>query len=61
MTDIISSEPLAQIDYVSIVDQERLLPLKRIEKEALLAAAVSIGKIRLIDNVLINLADHADN
>lgn len=57
MTKIVHSEPLARIDYVSIVDTETLEPLKKIEKEALIAVAAYIGSTRLIDNVFINIAD----
>lgn len=49
---IISSEPLAEIDYVEIVDWELLQPLKTLEKPALIAAAATFGKTRLIDNYI---------
>jgi len=54
MEEIIKSEALAKIDYVRIVDLNNLDPLARIEKEALIAVAVFIGKNRLIDNTVIN-------
>ncbi|MEN8127736.1 MAG: pantoate--beta-alanine ligase [Planctomycetota bacterium] len=44
-----------QIDYVSIVDSETLVPLKTVTGHALVALAVQIGKTRLIDNFLIDL------
>ena len=50
MTDIINSEPLSKIDYVSVVDSEELQPLEKIDKSVLVAVAVYIGKTRLIDN-----------
>lgn len=53
MRNIIQQEPMARIDYVEIVDIEELNPLSRIEGEALIALAVYIGKVRLIDNILI--------
>lgn len=53
MRDIIKQEPLARIDYVEIVDTEELNPLSRIAGEALVALAVYIGKVRLIDNILV--------
>jgi len=53
MRGIIQKEPLAKIDYAEIVDPEELNPLSRIEGEALIAMAVYIGKVRLIDNVLV--------
>ncbi len=51
---IIQNEPLANIDYVAVVDNETLEPLEKVgEKPALIAVAVRFGKIRLIDNTLI--------
>lgn len=47
---IIESEPLAKIDYVEIVDLETLVPVSAVEKPILIALAVFIGKVRLIDN-----------
>ena len=51
--DTISQEPLAIIDYVEIVDIENLDPVERIEKKVLAALAVYLGKVRLIDNVIL--------
>lgn len=46
----ISSEPLARIDYVEIVDAEDLKAVERADRPVLAAVAVYIGKTRLIDN-----------
>ena len=54
MTEIISNEPLARIDYVSAVDGITMDPVKTIEGEVLVAMAVYIGKTRLIDNFIIS-------
>lgn len=51
--DIIQQEPMVRIDYAEIVDVEELNPLSRLEGEALIALAVYIGRVRLIDNVLV--------
>jgi len=51
----ILSAASAKIEYVEIVDAEMLLPLKRIDRPALVALAVRIGNTRLIDNVLIDI------
>ena len=51
----IESEPDARIDYVSAVDAESLEPVEKIDdREILLSTAVYFGKVRLIDNVVIN-------
>jgi pantoate--beta-alanine ligase len=50
----IAAEPLADIDYVSIVDCDTLQPLERLEHgRALAAVAVRFGKTRLIDNCIL--------
>ncbi len=53
MREIIDAEPLAKIDYIEIVEMKGLKPLKKIEKEALIAIAAFIGKVRLIDNTIV--------
>lgn len=53
MSDIIREEPLAQEQYVSVADMESLQELKGPVEKALLSMAVSVGKTRLIDNMLI--------
>jgi len=47
---IIKAEPLAKIEYVSLVDKETMKEVKKIDKKTLLAMAVWIGSTRLIDN-----------
>jgi len=53
MKELISKKRSARIDYVSIVDLENLMPLKKIRPGCLIALAVRIGKTRLIDNIII--------
>lgn len=53
MTSRIEKEPLAKINYVSIVDVNTLEELKIIKPPALASLAVRIGKTRLIDNILL--------
>jgi len=50
---LIREESLAQIDYIALVDPENLEPVKKIKKEVLLALAVKVGGVRLIDNMRI--------
>jgi pantoate--beta-alanine ligase len=51
----IEAEPLARIDYIAAVDAGNLEPIEKIEdNEIILSAAVYFGKIRLIDNVILN-------
>ena len=51
----ISTEPMATVDYVSVVDSKSLEPVEKIgDSETLIAAAVRFGAVRLIDNVVLN-------
>jgi len=50
----VSSEPLAQLEYVEVVDARTLAPVKEVGGPTLLAVAARFGRARLIDNVLIN-------
>ena len=51
----IADEPLAVVDYISVVDGKTLEPIEKVgETETLIAAAVRFGKVRLIDNVVLN-------
>jgi pantoate--beta-alanine ligase len=50
---IISSEPLARLEYVSCTDPQTFKELDRVEGKALLSMAVYIGKTRLIDNIVL--------
>lgn len=54
ITAIIQSEPLAKIDYVEVVDFDRIESIQTIEGTVLTAVAVYIGKTRLIDNFIIS-------
>jgi len=51
--EVLSEEALIKVDYVAVVDPEDLRPLREVTGKAVLAAAVRIGKTRLIDNVVI--------
>jgi pantoate--beta-alanine ligase len=52
---IIETEPLARLEYVTVVDDEMLAPLEKIgENPALVAVAVRFGDVRLIDNIILN-------
>ncbi len=54
MKKILGRVPDAKIDYVSIVNPENLEDVRLIDKKILVALAVWIGKVRLIDNMLID-------
>ncbi len=53
MEAVLSREPLARVEYVSVAHPETLAELEGSLDRALLSLAVYIGKARLIDNLLI--------
>ena len=57
MREIIRSEPLAQPDYVELVDAETLEPVTRLRRICLALLAARFGATRLIDNLLIEEID----
>jgi len=52
MTALIRKQPLANIDYVSVADAKTLDELDTVNSPALVSMAVRVGKVRLIDNVV---------
>ena len=55
MKKCISAEPLAKIDYVSVVDALSITPIDEYKGYVLTAIAVYIGKTRLIDNFIVDI------
>ena len=53
MTALIKKQPLANIDYVSVADAKTLDELDTVNSPALVSLAVRVGKVRLIDNVVV--------
>jgi len=52
MKELISAEPLADIDYVEMVNMDTMKAIDRVEGHILCAMAVRFGKARLIDNFI---------
>jgi pantoate--beta-alanine ligase len=55
--DIIKTEPMAHLEYVSIAIPDNLEEMDTIWEPALVSLAVRIGKTRLIDNVVLGNVD----
>lgn len=53
MTDTITAEPLAQLQYVSCADYDTLQELQEVTGRTLLSMAVYFGRTRLIDNLVL--------
>lgn len=55
MRSLIKSKPsVSKIDYIKIVDLERLLPVNKIKNRVLIVFAVWFGETRLIDNIIVD-------
>ena len=50
---MLSTEPQAQLQYVSCADYDTLIELERVNGKALISMAVLMGKTRLIDNIIL--------
>lgn len=55
MQRVICAKSEARIDYVEIVDADRLQPVRTLKDTCLLAVAVFFGRARLIDNELVKV------
>jgi len=53
MREVLASEPLAQMQYVSCADYDTLEELEIVTGKTLLSMAVFLGKTRLIDNFVL--------
>jgi pantoate--beta-alanine ligase len=51
--EVLASEPLAQVQYISCADYDTLEELETVTGKTLLSMAVFIGKTRLIDNLIL--------
>jgi len=50
---VINAESAAGLDYLEFRDQDTLLPLEKADERTLLALAVRVGSVRLIDNSIL--------
>ncbi len=56
MNEMLNSEPMiTEIQYAGVYDPDTLNEIEEIKKKNLLAIAVKIGDVRLIDNMLVEL------
>lgn len=51
--DVLATEPVVKVQYVSCADPETLQELEGEVERALISLAVTIGKTRLIDNIIL--------
>jgi pantoate--beta-alanine ligase len=55
---VLRAEPLASLDYAELVDAETMRPIDPVDRPALLALAVFVGRTRLIDNTVLSATSH---
>jgi pantoate--beta-alanine ligase len=55
LTLLESQQPTAQMDYIAVVDPDTLIDVNEITDSALVAVALRIGGVRLIDNRIITV------
>jgi pantoate--beta-alanine ligase len=53
MAEIVKREPALTIDYLAVCDSLTLEPLSSVASRAVLLGAVRLGRVRLIDNLVI--------
>lgn len=51
--DLVASEPVVRLEYVSVADKETLDELETIDRPALILLAAHVGSTRLIDNAVV--------
>ena len=57
MREVIRSQPGADIEYIVICHPETLADLEAVEARTLIALAVRVDSVRLIDNLFVDLVD----
>ena len=55
MVEQISREPQVSLDYVAVCDAHTLEPVNRLTATVVLLGAIRLGKVRLIDNILVKI------
>jgi pantoate--beta-alanine ligase len=55
ITDIITNESTGIIDYVEIFSYPQLKPMEKLEGTIIIALAVKFTKVRLIDNLIMQI------
>ncbi len=55
ISSMVSAEPLANIDYIKVVNADTLEDIDTLSDSILIALAVKIGKVRLIDNIMLEV------
>jgi pantoate--beta-alanine ligase len=54
MAQVVAQEPQATVEYLAVCDPLTLAPLSTLHRKAVLLGALRIGKVRLLDNLLVS-------
>jgi pantoate--beta-alanine ligase len=60
MRSIFEKEPLARLDYSEVVAADNFEPVGRVSRESYVLVAAHLGKTRLIDNMLVEVASSGE-
>jgi pantoate--beta-alanine ligase len=50
----LAREPAVAVEYIAVVDPERLAPVKKVDGQTIIALAARVGSTRLIDNIVLS-------
>ena len=53
MDDVLQVYPALTVEYIAIVDPDRMQPIEQVEATTILALAARVGATRLIDNIVL--------
>jgi pantoate--beta-alanine ligase len=57
VANVLTTEPLVRLEYAEVVDASDLAPVEILKGDVLMAVAVRVGDVRLIDNMTMYLGD----
>jgi pantoate--beta-alanine ligase len=55
MLNRISAESAVRVEYLAVCDASTLEPLSRVAGKTVLLGAIRIGRVRLLDNLLVSV------
>jgi pantoate--beta-alanine ligase len=50
----LAREPAVAVEYIAVVDSERLAPVEKVDGRTIIAVAARVGSTRLIDNIVLS-------
>ena len=53
MRQLLAGEPTVAVEYIAVVDPDRLAPVEKADGRTIIATAARVGGTRLIDNIIL--------